>query len=55
MQTIAKKYGRLSAVVGGIKYDLTEMLKRPIDIIMEKAVNKHIKSYIEKDLKIIYE
>ncbi|MCF8357560.1 MAG: nucleotidyltransferase family protein [Prolixibacteraceae bacterium] len=41
--------------LGGIKYDLTELLKRPVDIVTERSVNKRIKDYINRDLKIIYE
>lgn len=41
--------------LGGIKHDLTELLNRPVDIVTERSVNKRIKDYIYKDLKIIYE
>jgi len=40
--------------LGGIKYDLTEILNRPVDIVTEKGINKHIRDNIYKDLKIIY-
>jgi predicted nucleotidyltransferase len=40
--------------LGGIKYDLTEMLNRPVDIVTEKGINKHIRDNIYKDLKIIF-
>jgi predicted nucleotidyltransferase len=41
--------------LGEIKYDLTEILKREVDIVTERAINKKIKDYIYKDLKIIFE
>lgn len=41
--------------LGGIKYDLTEILNRPIDIVTERSVNEKIKDSIYKDLKIIFE
>lgn len=40
--------------LGGIKYDLIEILKRPEDIVTEKSLNKRLKKYILNDLKIIY-
>jgi predicted nucleotidyltransferase len=40
--------------LGGIKYDLTEILNRPVDIVTEKGINKHIRDNIYKDLKIIF-
>ncbi|MDO5523280.1 MAG: nucleotidyltransferase family protein [Bacteroidia bacterium] len=40
--------------LGGIKYDLTELLDRPIDIVTERSINKRVKPFIEKDLKTIY-
>ena len=41
--------------LGEIKYDLTELLNREVDIVTERAINKRIKEYIYKDLKIIFE
>jgi predicted nucleotidyltransferase len=41
--------------LGEIKYDLTELLNRQVDIVTERAINKRIKEYIYKDLKIIFE
>ncbi len=41
--------------LGGIKYDLTELLNRSVDIVTERSINKKIRDYIYKDLKIIYE
>ncbi len=41
--------------LGGIKYDLTELLNRPVDLVTEKGLNKKLYPYIKKDLKIIYE
>ena len=40
--------------LGGIKYDLAEILNRPVDIVTGRSVNERIKDYIYKDLKIIY-
>ena len=40
--------------LGGIKYDLTEILKRPVDIVTERSLNKRIREYIYRDLRIIY-
>ncbi len=41
--------------LGGIKHDLTELLNRPVDIVTERSINKRIRDYIYRDLKIIYE
>lgn len=41
--------------LGGMKYDLTELLNRPVDLVTEKALNNRLLPYIKKDLKIIYE
>jgi predicted nucleotidyltransferase len=41
--------------LGGIKYDLSEILKRPVDIVTEKGLNKRLRNSVMKDLKIIYE
>jgi len=40
--------------LGGIKYDLSDILNRPVDIVTERSVNKRIREYIYRDLKIIY-
>jgi predicted nucleotidyltransferase len=40
--------------LGGIKYDLSEILNRPVDIVTEHGVNKRIRDSINKDLKIIF-
>lgn len=40
--------------LGGIKYDLTEILNRPVDIVTGRSVNKRIQEYIFRDLKIIF-
>jgi predicted nucleotidyltransferase len=40
--------------LGGIKYDLTEMLNRKVDIVTEKGLNKRIRHHVYKDLKIIF-
>ena len=41
--------------LGEIKYNLTKTLHREVDIVTERAINKRIKKYIYKDLKIIFE
>ena len=41
--------------LGGIKYDLSQLLNRNVDIVTERSLNNKLKTYIEKDLKIIYE
>ncbi|HET8837358.1 MAG TPA: nucleotidyltransferase domain-containing protein [Flavobacteriaceae bacterium] len=38
----------------GIKLDLEEKLNRKIDFVSKHALNRHVKPYILKDLKIIY-
>ncbi len=40
--------------LGGIKYDLTEILNRPVDILTNNSINVKIKDNVFKDLKIIY-
>ena len=40
--------------LGGIKYDLSDILDRPVDIVTERSVNKRIREYIYRDLKIIF-
>ena len=41
--------------LGGIKYDLSDILNRPVDIVTEKGLNKRLRDSILRDLKIIYE
>lgn len=41
--------------LGGMKYDLSELLNRPVDLVTEEGLNKKLRPYISKDLKIIYE
>lgn len=41
--------------LGGIKYELSEILNRPVDIVTEKGLNKRLRNSVMKDLKIIYE
>jgi len=38
-----------------LQFALTEALKKKVDLVSERAVNKYIKPYIEKDLIVIYE
>jgi len=40
--------------IGGIKYDLTEILQRSVDIVSERGLNKRLKESIHKDLMIIF-
>ena len=40
--------------LGGIKYDLTEILNRPVDIVTKRSVNERIKEYVYRDLQIIF-
>jgi predicted nucleotidyltransferase len=40
--------------LGGIKYDLTEILNRPVDIVTGRSLNDRIKDYVYRDLKIIF-
>jgi hypothetical protein len=47
--------GRVSLFdLGGMKYDLSELLNRPVDLITEDGLNKKLLPYINKDLKIIF-
>ena len=39
----------------GLKYDLQEALGKNVDLVSDRAINKYIKPYIEKDLTLIYE
>lgn len=41
--------------LGGIKYELSEILNRPVDIVTENGLNKRLRNSVMKDLKIIYE
>ncbi|MDE2188627.1 MAG: nucleotidyltransferase family protein [Patescibacteria group bacterium] len=38
----------------GMKNELSELLKKQVDLIFEKAVVPYFKDYIFRDLKIIY-
>ena len=40
--------------LGGIKYDLSLLLKRPVDIVTERGLNSRLRDSVKKDLKIIY-
>lgn len=40
--------------LGGIKYDLSHLLKRSVDIVTERGLNDRLRDSIIKDLKIIY-
>jgi predicted nucleotidyltransferase len=40
--------------LGGMKYDLTQLLNRQVDIVLERSVNDKIRKYIYDDLMIIY-
>ncbi|MEK7217416.1 MAG: nucleotidyltransferase family protein [Patescibacteria group bacterium] len=39
----------------GLQFALEEALKKKVDLVSERAVNKYIKPYIEKNLVVIYE
>lgn len=39
----------------GLKLDLEDALNRKVDLVSEKGIDKYIKPYILKDLKIIYQ
>lgn len=41
--------------LGGIKYELSEILNRPVDIVTGNGLNKRLRNSVMKDLKIIYE
>lgn len=41
--------------LAGLKLDLEDALKRRVDLVSEKGIDKYIKPYILKDLKIIYQ
>ena len=38
----------------GIEMELSEILGFKVDLISERAINPKLKSYIEKDMQIIY-
>ncbi|EOZ93742.1 nucleotidyltransferase [Indibacter alkaliphilus LW1] len=38
-----------------IKNDLEDILKKPVDLLTEKSISKHISSFIKSDKKLIYE
>ncbi len=39
----------------GLQFALEGALKKKVDLVSERAVNKYIQPYIEKDLVLIYE
>ncbi|MBI2062364.1 MAG: nucleotidyltransferase domain-containing protein [Candidatus Yanofskybacteria bacterium] len=39
----------------GLQFALEEALKKRVDLVSDRAVNKYIQPYIEKDLVVIYE
>lgn len=41
--------------LAGLKLDLEDAQKRRVDLVSEKGIDKYIKPYILKDLKIIYQ
>lgn len=41
--------------LGGLKIDLEETLKKEVDLVSTRSVNKKLKPYIMKDLVNIYE
>jgi len=40
--------------LGGMKYDLSELLNRPVDLVTDNGLNEKLRPYISKDLRIIY-
>lgn len=38
-----------------LKNDLEDILKKPVDLLTEKSISKHISPFIELDKKLIYE
>jgi predicted nucleotidyltransferase len=38
-----------------LKNDLEDILKKPVDLVTEKSISKHISSFINSDKKLIYE
>lgn len=38
-----------------LKNDLEDILKKPVDLLTEKSISKHISPFIESDKKLIYE
>lgn len=41
--------------LGGLKIDLEKKLKKEVDLVSDRVVNKRLKPYIMKDLVNIYE
>ncbi|MFA6422886.1 MAG: nucleotidyltransferase family protein [Patescibacteria group bacterium] len=41
--------------IGGIQYDLEEMLGRPVDLVSRKNIKPSIKKNILNDTKVLYE
>ena len=48
-----KKKGLLDLI--SIEQKLSELLNIKVDVVTKEGLNKHIKPYIQDDLKIIYE
>jgi predicted nucleotidyltransferase len=41
--------------IGGIQYDLSESLGRPVDLVSRKSIKPALKENILKDMKVLYE
>ena len=41
--------------IGGIQYDLEEMLGRPVDLISKKNIKPALRENILSDVKVLYE
>lgn len=41
--------------IGGIQYDLEQMLGRPVDLVSRKNIKPSIKKNILNDMKVLYE
>ena len=39
----------------GLQFELENTLGKKVDLISDKAINKYVKPYMEKDLTLIYE
>ncbi len=38
-----------------MKLDLEDMLRRKVDLISERGLSKHVRPYVERDKKLVYE
>ena len=38
----------------GLKETLNKKLNKPVDLVSREFINKHLKPYIEKDLKVLF-